>query len=391
MKTTRRFDFKYRPLEISASLITVSTVPDSQTYDFSSGVFTPDYTLSPLTLRAEVSIFDYDNVLPSGSVNKQLTNLKWYEIMNGTEHLIGSNASLAFIVGAEGTDDAGQIQLADNVDPSTPLTIRFEAEYLDPRMNQIHKIVLTKLIKCTVEAPKPTLELDAPYQVIYNPIRHADKMTVKATVKANGSPAGVAQRAFLWEVLRTDGTWSEVGNATDGYLDYEIEVSADKSQVEIDRSLMGESLVIRCRANYDMYCNAAAMPFNDASMSRSVTFIRRVPEFWEDIAEMPYNIPPTPYIFPRAIIRDNISLFDDTTINKHFIINWHMATNKASGSLTYNKIGEGINPQLSTSLMSQSIGGVLAVEPVLRDPLAALVDSDGKVITDSDGKIIVFN
>ena len=393
MKTTRRYDFKYRPLEVSTTMMTVSNVPDTQTYNFSTGEYTPDYPLTPLTIRAEVSIFDYDDVLPTGSVNKQLTNIKWYEVMGGNEHLIGGSggASLAYYVGAEGTDDAGQIQVADNIDPLTPLTLRFEAEYLDPRMNQIHKIVLSKLIKCTVEAPKPSLELDAPLQVIYNPIRHPDKQTIKATVKANGGATAASQRAFLWEVLRADGTWSEVGNPTDGYLDYEIEVSADKSQVTVDRSLMGDRLVIRCRANYSMDGAAASMPFTDLSLSRSVTLIRRIPEWWEDIRDMPYNIPPVPYIFPRAVIRDTVGLLTDDEITRHFNINWYMATNKTSGSLAYSKIGEGINPQLSTSLMSQSIGGVLAMEPTPRDPLAALMDSDGSVITDSDGKIIVFN
>ena len=69
-----------------------------------------------------------------------------------------------------------------------------------------------------------------------------------------------------------------------------------------------------------------------------------------------------------------------------------MATNKASGTLTYTNIGSGINPQLSTSEMAQQWGGVLGIDVKPREPVAALVDgADGKVITDSDGSIIVFN
>ena len=369
-------------------MIVAGNVPDTQTFDFGTGMCTPDYSLTPLTLKALVSIFDYDNVLPTGPVNKDLTNIKWYEILNGQERLISaSSATYAYFIGVEGTDDAGQIQLADNLDPDKPLTLRFEAEYEDKRMGQVFKIVLSHLVTCTVESPKPSLILDAPAQVIYNPIRHEDKMTVTATVTAAGSVVGASQRALLWEVLRADGTWSEPGE-----LDYDIEVSADKSQLTVDRSLMGDRLVVRCRANFDASGNAASMAFTDASMCQSVMFIRQIPEYWEDMADVPYNIPPTPYINPRAIVRDTIGILDDETVNKHFTVDWYMATNKASGTLTYTNIGSGINPQLSTSEMAQQWGGVLGIDVKPRDPLAALVDgADGKVITDSDGSIIVFN
>ena len=390
MKVTRRFDFDFKPLLPSQSITAISSVPDRQSYDSSTGVFTPDYTLSPLTIRANISVMDPDNVIPAGDINAQLANIRWYEIVGGVETLI-SPTNTDYVIGAEGTADAGQIQVKRNIEPATPLTLLFRAEFVDPRTGQLFSFSLSKLIRCSTEAASPRLEIDSPAQVVYNPIRHAAKQVIKATLTLAGTTVPAANRALVWEVLRADGTWSAVGNATDGELDYDVEVTADGTQATVDRSLMGERLTLRCIAKYDTGGNPTAQTVTDATPVKTVTFTRRIPEFWAEILDAPYNIPQTPYIFPRVQIRDTMAILTDDEANEHFTSDWLMATNKpGNATLTYQKIGSGIKPQLPTSLMSTSIGGVLEVDVEPRDPWAALADSDGKVLTDSDGAILLI-
>ena len=390
MKTTKRFDFNFKPLMPSQSITAVSSVPDKQTFDANSGTYTPDYSLTPLTIRANISVIDLDGVIASGEINSKLANIRWYEIINGVETIIASTDS-NYIIGAEGSADAGQIQVRRNVDPAMPLTLVFRAEYVDPRTNQIFQFNLSKLIRSYTEAASPRLELDSPAQVIYNPIRHPDKQTIKASFTIAGTEIAAADRDFIWQILRSGGTWSDVGNSVDGDLDYDVEVSADKTSVTVDRSLMGDSLTLRCIARYDAGGNPSAQPVDASTPVRTVTFTRRIPQFWAEILDAPYNIPQTPYIFPRCEIRDTLAILTDAEANEHFTVDWLMATNKpGNATLSYQKIGSGIRAQLSTSLMSQSIGGVLEADINPRDPWAAWADSDGAVITDADGSIILI-
>lgn len=390
MKTTRRFDFDYKPLLPSQSISTISSVPDKQTFNANTGDYTPDYTLTPLVIRANISVIDLDGVIPSGDINQSLTNICWYVIENGVKTLI-SDGDSNFIVGQEGQSTAGVIQVKRNIDPASPITLIFEAEYVDPRTGQLFRFALSKLIRCSTEAVRPYLEIDSPAQIIYNPIRHAPIQKVKASFTLDGQDIPAAYRAFLWQVLRSDGTWSDVGNATDGYLDYEIEVSADGTEVTVDRSLMGEGLTLRCVALYDPDGSPATQQVSPSTPIKTVTFTRRIPELWGEIFDAPYNIPVTPFIFPHIQIWDVIGFLTEEEMTEHLTVDWLMATNKPSGAtLTYQKIGSGLKPQLPTTLMSSSIGGVLKADFNPRDPWAAWADSDGTVLTDAGGKILLI-
>ena len=91
---TRRFDFNWKPLQLQISLAVEGSVPDQQNYNADTKEFTPDYTITPVVIQPVISILDKDAVLQAGRVNQSLTNIRWYEIINGTKTLIASdNAS----------------------------------------------------------------------------------------------------------------------------------------------------------------------------------------------------------------------------------------------------------------------------------------------------------
>lgn len=387
MKISRRFDFNYKPLLPSQSITATSSVPDRQTFDANTGIYTPDYTLTPLTVRANTSIIDLDGIIPSGDINSRLANIRWYATVGGKSSIITASDP-GYIIGAEGTPEAGQIQVTHNIDPLYPLTLTFQAEFVDPRTGQIFRFNLSKLLRCNTEAASMRFEIDTPPQVIYNPVRHSPIQVITASLAIGKEDIPPSHRLFIWETLRDNGTWSPVGNSTDGELDYWGEISADGSKLTVDRTLIGDSLTVRCLALYDPSGSPATQQVTPATPVRTVTFIRRIPEYEYDMLYVPYNIPHTPYIYPRCQIRDTIGILTDSQITENFDVGWFMATNKpGNATLTYQQIGTGIAPRLSTSLMSDSLGGVLALDVTPRQPLKAL-SIDGKILT-VDGKILL--
>ena len=84
----RKIVINYRPLQTSGGIEVVGSVPDVQVYQADKSQYTPDYTLTPLTLFPRCNATDADAIVKVGSVNEFLTNMKWYERVGGVQTLI---------------------------------------------------------------------------------------------------------------------------------------------------------------------------------------------------------------------------------------------------------------------------------------------------------------
>ena len=113
---TRRFDFNWRALQVQISLAVEGSVPDKQNYNADTQEYTPDYSLTPLIIQPNVSIIDKDAVLPSGSINHELTNIRWYENVNGTSSQIAADNPDYEITASGG--QAGRIKVKKNIEPN---------------------------------------------------------------------------------------------------------------------------------------------------------------------------------------------------------------------------------------------------------------------------------
>ena len=120
---TRRFDFNWKPLQLQVSFAVEGSVPDRQTYNADTREYEPDYALTPVVIQPCVSILDKDDTLPAGSINHQLTNIRWYEIIGGVKRLIDTSDTGYEIT--TGTGEAGRIRVKKNVEPRNPLTLVF--------------------------------------------------------------------------------------------------------------------------------------------------------------------------------------------------------------------------------------------------------------------------
>lgn len=385
---TRRFDFNFKPLRISRTIAVDGSVPSRQTYDAETGIYTPDYTLTPLIIQPRIGRMDKDEILTSGSINHLLANVRWYEIIDGVKTLIGFGVSTDYEVTTSG-NDAGRIKVKKNAAPQHPITLEFYAEYQDTRTSQLHIIQDTFTVMCSNSTALPVLYLDAADQTIYDPLIDVAEQTVHASLKLGTKECDAANRIFVWELYREDGTWSTVGS--DATLDYFIEVANDGLSVTIDRSLMGESCALRCHAKYDSEGNPASVTLDASSPSKVVEFVRRIHKYDFDIVDCPVNIPAGLLaIAPQASIYDTHG--EILNPERELIVLWYVATNKASGALSYNQIAHGKTPDmLSTAAMNNQYGAVYGIDVKDIGPVAAWEDSDGKLFEDGDGNIILIH
>lgn len=384
---TKRFDFNFKPLQISRTISVDGSVPARQTYNADTGEYSPDYTLTPLIIQPRIGRLDKDEILSAGSINHLLANVKWYEIIDGKKTLIETTNTSYEVTSSGG--NAGRLKVKKNAEPSHPITLLFYAEYQDTRTSQLHIIQDTFLVMCGNSTAIPVLYLDAADQTIYDPLIDVDEQTVHASLMVASKECDAAKRLFVWELYREDGTWSEVGS--DEVLDYCATVASDGASCTINRRLMGEQLALRCRAKYDVDGNPSGVTLSETSPTKVVEFVRRIHKFDFDIVDCPVNIPSGLLaISPRASIYDTYGEIADP--EKELICLWYVATNKSSGSLSYSQIAQGKDPStLSTSAMSQQLGAVYGIDVKDIGPVAAWEDGDGKLFEDGDGNLILIH
>lgn len=171
--------------------------------------------------------------------------------------------------------------------------------------------------------------------------------------------------------------------------DYDVTISDDTTTLTIHRRLMGDRIDIRCRAKYSGDGAFKSVKLTDASPSKAISVIRRIPKFEFDMQGVPTNIPAdSQTISPIAVVRDTNG--DITNFDKELLPLWYIATNKASGALTYTQVAHGKAPILSTKPMSQTYGAVVGLDVIDLGPLAKMVDPSGNIYTDASGAILLI-
>ena len=382
---TKRFDFNWKPLQLQISFAVDGSVPDKQNYNADAQEYTPDYTLTPLIIQPNVSILDKDEVLPAGRINHALANVRWYENINGVSTLIAADNANYEITTSGGYN--GRIKVKRNAAPKIPITLEFYAEYTDTRNSQLMIIKGTYQISCSSASDLVRVELNAADQTVFNPLADAATQTVTATVWVADKICDASKYALVWEVMGEDNTWHTVGS--DDVLDYDV--TAAGNTATINRWLMGTEMRLRCRCKYSAAGEPATVTLTDASPQAEATFVRRIPKYEYEIAEVPYNIPAGLLrISPRAIIRNTNG--EITNAETELLPLWYIATNKASGSLSYSLVAHGSNPTLPTAKMDNNYGAVIGLDVIDRGYAGAFTDAaDGAVFCDADGSVLIIH
>ena len=382
---TKRFDFNWKPLQLQISFAVDGSVPGQQNYNADTQEYTPDYTLTPFILQPVISILDKDEVLAAGSINHALTNVRWYEIINGTKTLIASDNANYEITTSGG--NAGRIKVKKNAEPKVPITLVFYAEYIDNRNGQVMVIQGSYLVDCSSASDIVRVELDAAAQTVFNPLSDAQTQTVTATVWVGDRICDASKYALAWEVQDENGNWYTAG--TDSVMDYDITV--DGNTATINRWLMGSEMHLRCRVKYSADGNPGSVTLTAASPQAEAVFVRRIPKYEFDITGVPYNVPAGILnVAPTAIVRTTKGDIPDP--EKELLPLWYIATNKASGSLSYSLVAHGISPVIPTAKMDNNHGAVIGLDVVDRGYAGAFTDAaDGAVFCDADGSVLIIH
>ncbi len=382
---TKRFDFNWKPLQLQISFAVDGSVPGQQNYNADTQEYTPDYTLTPFILQPVISILDKDEVLAAGSINHALTNVRWYEIINGTKTLIASDNADYEITTSGG--NAGRIKVKKNAEPKVPITLVFYAEYIDSRNGQVMVVQGSYLVSCSSASDVVRVELDAAAQTIFNPLSDAQAQTVTATVWVGDKICDASKYALVWEVQDENGSWYTA--ETDAVMDYDITVNGNS--VTINRWLMGSEMHLRCRVKYSADGNPGSVALTAASPQAEAVFVRRIPKYEFDITGVPYNIPAGHLtVAPTAIIRTTNG--EIANAETELLPLWYMATNKASGSLSYSLTAHGKSPVIPTTKMDKNYGAVIGLDVVDRGYAGAFTDAaDGAVFCDADGAVLIIH
>lgn len=387
MARTKRFDFNFKPLRIIASFDVDNSVPGVQSYDAVADEFLPDYTITPLTLQLRASCQDKDGILPSGVINQSLTNCKFYEIFNGVKTQITADNTNYTITTTTGNPNCGRIVVKRNAQYKRPITIVVEADYIDARMNQVHHINKSYLIRCdNATSAKPVVLLDSDSEVMWDPFTDPDSAVINASLRLQEIVSFDANKLkFVWHKLRSTGLFTEIG--ADATEDYDVSVGGTcDRQLTINRRLMGSDTVIRCYAlQADDAASLAEATITDSTPYTTLTCVRRIPSIDYDFGGVPVNIPDgTLYVFPEPVVENCKGTITNPDTECHLL--WSTATNTASSTnLSYAQIDHGVAPKISTKRMASVYGMVLQLEVVDAGPVASWQDSDGTILIDSDG------
>lgn len=372
----KSLNINYRPLQASISMQVVTSVPDRQFYSVMDKSFTPDYTLTPLTLFPRCAAVDADSMSAPKAINSELTNMKWYECIGGVQKLISSGTD--YVITQTG-ENKGQIQVKKNSSIANPITLEFSAEYVDVRTNQVLKYTASKVIIVSdSSSPQPVLTLDSPDTVQWYPVRDVLNQTITAKLMAGNKDITEDERVkFWWYRVLSTGALEEIVDGN-GDNDWEI-VSVNKNVLVVNRDFIGDEQTYVCKAAYRETGSLPSSPdlFDQSATTRIVRYIPRIEcDFKGIVTGCPAG---TSYIYPQGYVRDAKGMISSPEEWFKFI--WMV---KKPGASDYSKAGEGVSPTIPFTE-----GMLLDLQIEDRGAQAILIDdTDESVLQDADGNVL---
>lgn len=375
---TKHIDINYRPLKKSGTVEVLGSVPDSQVYQADKKEYTPDYTLTPLTLLPRCNATDPSATSVIGNVNALLTNMKWYEIIGGAKKLIDA-ANTGYTITESGAEK-GKILVKKNIPTLEPITLEFYAEYVNAQRKGEKYIYQYRHLLHSVDGSGaiPSLSIDSPSGgLAWNPCRDETNQTITAKLIVAGMDVTDSPQCkfFFYRALdKTNLQPVKVGGETD----YEV-VSLTKNKLTINRNYIGQDMSYVVKASYVAQGTAPDTP--DSSISEAVTTIRRqIPRVEADFSGVPNEVPAgTTYIYPQAIIRDTKGEIPDAA--RFFRCTWYR---QQPDGLVF--LATGFRPKLP-----YSAGMLLQLDVQDLGPycLVTAGSGDARKLVKSNGKLVI--
>lgn len=373
MKKTARLGVSYDPIHSAFSLV-VESGSILQVHSAETNTYIPDRTITPLVITPYFNAVDITGITPTGRVESQLVNIKWYK---GSENPLNQIVS-----GQDGFVIQGyKLQVQKNVSYLSPLTIVFTASYYDPRTGNVIRLHDTKTLSTTSLTEKPvTLELDRPEASwVYDPIRDTGFRTINAALRLAGNEVEVEQTAYWWYKVV-----GGVESLIDPEEDLFYEDGQNTASLMIDPRYVDGSLHLRCKGEYIMPGDVAPLLPTSAAQKADTTIVRRYSAYDFEFfvnggTQVSYN---TEKIKSQIVVRQGNTIIDNP--ESFFLIEWLMK--RMTIDAAWRTIGYG-----ETMIVPKSDyinGADLAVDLHEFETLGAMA-IDGEVIT-IDNEIITL-
>lgn len=336
----KKFEINYRPLQMSGGIEVVGSVPDTQVYQADKKEYTPDYSLTPLTLFPRCNATDPDAIVVLGCVNSKLVNMKWYERIGATRTLITSSNTGYTIT--ESGSSKGQILMKKNSTTINPITLEFYAEYVDTRTGQTLVYQFSRLVRAVDGSDAlPVLMIDSPSTLDWNPCREQAQQTITAKLIVGNIDVTATSkcRFFFYRVIPGTGALELI---TDGNGDNDFEiVSISKNVLVIDRNYIGPDQTYIVKASYAQTGTPSATP--DAGIPSVSTYIRRrLPNIECDWEGVPQGVADgTKIIKPKPLIWDTMGMIPNPS--NYFNCKW---STKLPGAATETLAATGFAPAI---------------------------------------------
>lgn len=380
----RDLSFIFSPLIVAKGIDVVGNVPATQEYDPATGNYTPDYTMTNLVLQPWFRVTDPDGVLASGRV--EIANPAWSVVENGTKTAITSS-NTSYAVTASGAD-AGKLIIKRNATTAAPLTFIFTGEYADPRTGKLYRMEMSQAVDATSTGADVRFALDLPKMVRYDPVRDTTtKRTVHTSFTAGGAAIPAANRKFVWHKKDAGDTTYHVAGST--ILDYDVEVAADGSSIDVDLTLIGQRIDLRCYAFYNPYGAVTDTTIKPDTRYAEITFLRHKGAYKVKCKAFRLFGQDVKQLDVECDISDAKGIIPNP--DAHFRTVWKTSQGKADGSVSYGSVlGRGASTRIPVTAMSAKYGGTLRAEATPKPPLSAIRQTaGGNILVDNSGKIIV--
>ena len=216
------FNRVYSPLGTQISML-VAEGSLKQDYDADNKIYTPDRRIRPTAIQPVCRITDPSGILENGTVNRYITDIKWYENEISESNLISSTNSKYKIDSTSNTNNRGRIIVYKNVNFDDPVTLIFTATFADMVNGKLRRkayFVGSLVLASNVAASSPViLKTDYPRGRCFNPIKGLEHLKLSADLFSGET----AVPAAYWWYKKNGNSESLITDYTGNNL-HELEV-----------------------------------------------------------------------------------------------------------------------------------------------------------------------
>lgn len=341
----------------------------TQFFYTNEGQYIPSRAVTPLLLKAYLSVADPDGVIPTGDKSTKLS-VQWYEgdyESQITEETVGYTIN-----------DDNTLIVTKDVAPSEPIQILVRASYTDTRNGNI----LVYEDRCNLSSISKTdstlsLTLNKPAKVTFNPLEDAAEMDITAELRLGSKIVGNDAKYY----------WYVVNNG--------IETLIDKDENALEYISGQGTATLRINAAYTNFsllrCRATNGELDNKSPSADIAVVYSVPQVTTYVYSPNGSTLRSSEKSKTFIckLHTTVRVLTDDEVAENFLVKWYRKPLIAGGTAMH--IGDGVSISIPSTDLKLSGRQAMNVYATVysRGAYGYLVNSEGVVITTQTGEIIL--